>query len=349
MPDEIKKKEIIKQRELLKTLPYFLTEYFRAIENVTSQKTRIGYCYDLRIFFNYLIKNERDFQHIKLIEDFEIDDFKTINIDHLESYIDYLSYYTKVDEQGVIRDLTNAEKGKSRKISALRTLFKFYFKRRIIGSNPAELLMLPKIHDKAITRLEPHEVSLLLDVIENGDKLSEGQKKYHNITKKRDFAIIILMLGTGMRVSECVGIDLNHLNFDNNSVLVTRKGGNQVILYFGKEVRKGLIEYIKEREVLMLETSDDAFFLSMQKKRITTRAVQNLVKKYAKNVTTLKNISPHKLRSTFGTNLYKESGDIYLVADALGHSDVNTTRKHYAEIDDERRRTAPGFITLREE
>ncbi len=347
--DENKKKEILKQRELLSTLPYFITEYFRAIENVTSQKTRIGYAYDLRIFFKYLISIEKDFQFINNIIDFEIDHLKDVNIEHLERYVDYLSYYRKVDNDGVIRDITNEERGKSRKISSIRTLFKFYFKRRVLNSNPAELLLLPKIHDKAITRLEPHEVSVLLDVVESGDKLSENQKKYHAKTKKRDFAIIALLLGTGMRVSECVGINIEHINFDNNSVLITRKGGNETILYFGSEVREALIDYMKEREVLMLETVDSAFFLSIQKKRITTRSVQKLVKKYAQNVTTLKNISPHKLRSTFGTNLYRESGDIYLVADALGHRDVNTTRKHYAEIDDEKRRTAPKYITLREE
>ncbi len=344
-----KKKEILKQRELLNTLPYFITEYFRAIENVTSPKTRIAYAYDLRIFFKYLINNEYDFKKIEDIRDFEIDHLEAVNIEHMERYVDYLSYYTKIDKHGVITDMTNEERGKSRKISAIRTLFKFYYKRRTLSSNPAELLLLPKIHDKAITRLEPHEISILLDIVESGDKLSKGQKKYHTITKKRDFALITLLLGTGMRVSECVGINLNHINFDNNSILITRKGGNETILYFGKEVRNSLLEYMKERETLMLETDEDALFLSIQKKRISARSVQKLVKKYAQNVTTLKNISPHKLRSTFGTNLYKQSGDIYLVADVLGHRDVNTTRKHYAEIDDEKRREAPGYITLREE
>ena len=86
----------------------------------------------------------------------------------------------------------------------------------------------------------------------------------------------------------------------------------------------------------------------MQKNRISVRAVENLVKKYSRTVTTLKNITPHKLRSTYGTQLYRETGDIYLVADVLGHRDVNTTRKHYADIEDERRRKAAGKVKLRE-
>jgi integrase len=72
------------------------------------------------------------------------------------------------------------------------------------------------------------------------------------------------------------------------------------------------------------------------------------VKKYASNLTNIKKITPHKLRSTYGTSLYRETGDIYLVADVLGHKDVNTTKKHYAAIEDERRRSAANIVKLRE-
>ena len=79
------------------------------------------------------------------------------------------------------------------------------------------------------------------------------------------------------------------------------------------------------------------------------RSVENLVKKYARIVTPLKKITPHKLRSTYGTNLYKATNDIYLVADVLGHADVNTTKKHYAALEDERRRSARNKVRLRED
>ena len=86
----------------------------------------------------------------------------------------------------------------------------------------------------------------------------------------------------------------------------------------------------------------------MQNRRMAVRSVENLVKKYASRVTSLKKITPHKLRSTYATNLYKETGDIYLVADVLGHKDVNTTRKHYAAIEQDSRRRAAKAIQLRE-
>ena len=132
-------------------------------------------------------------------------------------------------------------------------------------------------------------------------------------------------------------------------IISGRKGGYETVVYFGDEVADALLDYLEKRShIIPLEGHEQALFLSMQNRRITVRAVQNLVKKYASLVTTLKKITPHKLRSTYGTSLYRETGDIYLVADVLGHKDVNTTRKHYAAIEDERRRSAANKVRLRE-
>ena len=159
-----------------------------------------------------------------------------------------------------------------------------------------------------------------------------------------------LLLGTGMRVSECVGINIKDLDFQNNAVKVTRKGGNEVFLYFGEEVRETLADYLEERQnAPTKDENEDALFLSSQGKRIGVRTVQNMVKKNTHRALQSKKITPHKLRSTFGTNLYQETGDIYLVADVLGHADVNTTRKHYADIEDSRRRMAATRIRLRKD
>ena len=123
-----------------------------------------------------------------------------------------------------------------------------------------------------------------------------------------------------------------------------------MIVYFGDEVAQALTDYMEgdRKNVTPIAGHEHALFLSTQRKRIGIRAVENLVKKYAKHVTPLKKITPHKLRSTYGTALYQETGDIYLVADVLGHKDVNTTRKHYASVGDARRRTAAKYVKLRE-
>ena len=162
-------------------------------------------------------------------------------------------------------------------------------------------------------------------------------------------AIITLLLGTGIRVSECVGLDKNNIDFKNNGILIKRKGGYEDIVYFGEEVHKALTDYMNEREHIMPESGhENALFLSLQNKRISVRSVELLVKKYAKTVTSLKKITPHKLRSTYGTTLYQETGDIYLVADVLGHKDVNTTKKHYAAQNEERKRYAATVVKLRD-
>ena len=183
-----------------------------------------------------------------------------------------------------------------------------------------------------------------------GNTLTGQAKVYYEKTKKRDLAILTLLLGTGIRVSECVGLDLNDVDFKNNGIKVTRKGGNEMVVYFGDEVADALMEYIEtDRKFIQPITGhENALFLSTQKRRMGVQAIENMVKKYARQVTPNKKITPHKLRSTYGTSLYKETGDIYLVADVLGHKDVNTTKKHYAAIDEDRRRQAASAVKLRE-
>ena len=147
----------------------------------------------------------------------------------------------------------------------------------------------------------------------------------------------------------CAYLNLDDIDFKNGGIHIHRKGGKEVTIYFGTEVEDALLDYLEERhEIEAFPGHEQALFLSLQKKRISVRSVENLVKKYAQLVAPLKKITPHKLRSTYGTNLYRETGDIYLVADVLGHADVNTTKKHYAALEDERRRSARNAVTLRE-
>lgn len=341
--DEQNKQNILKMRAVLETLPSFCKTYFRGIEEYTSARTRLAYAYDLRVFFEYLhecnsICAKMDITDIPLSI---LDELTRID---MEEYLEYMSLYQKDG-----RDISNTERGKARKLSALRSLYNYFYQNEMLKNNPASLVSTPKLHEKAIIRLEPNEVAILLDQVEDGAKLTQKQLDYHKKTKIRDVALLTLLLGTGIRVSECVGLDIRDVDFDVCGIKVRRKGGYEAIVYFGQEVENALLDYLEEREhIIPLEGHEDALFLSMQNRRITVRAVENLVKKYSSKVTTLKKITPHKLRSTYGTTLYRESGDIYLVADVLGHKDVNTTRKHYAAQEDEHRRRAVKYIQLRE-
>lgn len=347
---EQKQKKAVRLRELLETLPHFSYEFFRGIEPTTSIQTRIAYAYDLNIFFHYLVNNIPNFQD-KTNKELVLSDLDEVEVEYIEMYLDYLSYYKRphpVYKEKIV-EYQNNEKGKARKLATLRTMYTYFYKKQKIKSTPTNLVDLPKIHEKNITRLEVDEVARLLDHVESGDDLTKSQKKFHQHTRLRDLALITLLLGTGIRVSECVGLNLSDIDFDVNGLKITRKGGNEVIIYFGDEVEKALLDYIDVRNLNPKIKPEhlEALFISLQNKRISVRSVQNIVKKYASLVTSLKNISPHKLRSTYGTTLYQETGDIYLVADVLGHKDVNTTRKHYAQIEDARRRQAAGVVKLR--
>ena len=179
--------------------------------------------------------------------------------------------------------------------------------------------------------------------------LTKKQLERHTNLKIRDLAILTLLLGTGIRISECIGLDIKDVDFDKSRIKVVRKGGYEAYVYFGDEVYDALETYIEQRKhSIPLSGHENALFLSMQNRRLTVRSVENLVKKYARLVNNLKKITPHKLRSTYGTTLYQETGDIYLVADVLGHKDVNTTRKHYAAMKDAHKRKAAKTIKLRE-
>ena len=333
----------LKLRELLSLLPRFCRSYFIGIEPTTSSRTRIAYAYDLGVFFQYMHENNPVCNKME-IPDFPIEVLDQIKAQDLEEYLNWLKYYIKDDMEHM-----NSERGISRKLACLRSFYHFFFRTERIATNPAELVKMPKLHEKTIVRLDVDEVASLLDEVESGENLTKRQRAYHAQTKKRDLALLTLMLGTGIRVSECVGLDMTDVDFKNNGIKVHRKGGYESIVYFGEEVEQALLEYMKERsEIFPAEGNANALFLSMQKKRMSVRSVENLVKKYSKLVTSLKNITPHKLRSTYGTSLYQETGDIYLVADVLGHSDVNTTKKHYAALDDDRRRYARNKVRLRE-
>ena len=338
------KKYTLKIRALLSELPLVCGSFFRSIESQTSVLTRYGYAVDLRGFFQFAVAQDDLFPG-KAVPSLTVTDLEKIRAYHIELYLNEVSLYQKGE-----RELVNQEISKARKLSTLRSFFKYLHKQEMLQTNVAALVDIPKLYEKAIVRLEPNEVADLLDLAENGEGLSERQKKYHAATKLRDVAILTLFLGTGIRISELVGIDLDDIDLENDAFVVTRKGGSEDILSFGNEVHRALEDYLYQREnQTALPGHEDALFLSMQMRRITARAVENLVKKYAHLAAPLKKITPHKLRSTYGTMLYHETEDIYLVADVLGHKDVNTTRKHYAATSEEHKRIAAKKIRLRDD
>lgn len=323
---------------IVDNLPYYVQDFFIGVELNTSPLSRLNYAYDLRVFFNFLTK--KVFRNKQICE-IELSDLAKLEASDFELFLSYLSHYEINGKQERC-----TETGKARKLSTLRAFYKHFYNKNALPSNTPTKVSMPKIHEKEIIRLDSNEnvdeIGDMLYVVGSGKGLSDRQAAYHDATKLRDVAIVTLFLGTGIRISELVGLNLEDIDFKTSSFVVTRKGGNRAVLYFNDDVYNAVKMYYDQRTFDKNVSKDEkALFLSLQNKRIAVRSVQNLVKKYAKIISPLKKITPHKLRSTFGTNLYRQTGDIYVVADCLGHKDVNTTKKHYAAItEDERKKAA---------
>lgn len=351
---DMKSKDYFTEREIscierldviIDKLPYYVRDFFIGVELRTSALTRLNYGYDLRVFYDFLSKKvfRKDVELIKL------SDLAQLDASDIEYFLSYLSNYTINDKKERC-----TETGKARKLSTLRAFYKYFFNKNLLPANTPTKVSMPKIHEKEIIRLDSNEkineIADMIYTVETGEGLTKRQRDFHNTTRLRDTAIITLFLGTGIRISELVGLNVDDIDFNTNSFVVTRKGGNRAVLYFNNEVASALCDYMENsRDKNNPNNEEVALFLSLQNKRISTRSVQELVKKYAKIVSPLKKITPHKLRSTFGTNLYKKTGDIYVVADCLGHKDVNTTKKHYAAITEDIRKKAALTIELKKD
>ncbi|MDR3022135.1 MAG: tyrosine-type recombinase/integrase [Clostridiales bacterium] len=324
------------------TLPDFCDKFFIGIQGRTSPLTRLGYAFDLKIFFDFLIKKE--ICKKSEVKELTLKDIDGITAFDLEFFLDYLNSFEYNE-----KSLQNGECGKERKLSAVRAFVRYFYKKDLLKQDIGSKVSSVRVKQKNIVKLEIDEVVKLLDMVELGTySVSNHQKKYLEKCKFRDLAILTLFLGTGIRVSELVGIDEKDIDFENNSFCIVRKGGNKTILYFNEEIANTLKQYKSWKVKNFDNTEQKAFFISMRGTRLCVRAIENMVKKYSLLVAPLKKISPHKLRTTFGTNLYKETQDIYAVAEVLGHKDVNTTKKHYAEISEEIKRLAIQKIKLRD-
>ena len=314
----------------------FANEYL--VTKNKAPRTVLGYVGDIKVFFEYLEKT----MGIPVMQ-IRIQTLGSLTADDIQDYLMYLMRYNRTDSnnQKTIRE-SNQASSRARKLSSLRALYRYLIAHNHLEKNVAELVDMPKIEEKAITYLEKEEVRDVLQGAETGGSLTEAQFKFAKSSRMRDIAILTLLLNTGIRVSEMVGIDLQDIDWNERRIKIFRKGRKEQYVYFNDPVAETLQDYIDyERKTPSEDMS--ALFISRKGQRISVRAVERLVKKYTASVVPMKRITPHKLRSTFATNLYEETGDIYVTSDALGHSSLETVKK-YTNLHDERRRKAAEAI-----
>ena len=334
---------ILKTRQILEEIPDYCSLFINGIEVKTTAYTRLQYAQYLKTFFVFLTQNNVIYKNYRL-RDIPITVLDSLKPCDIDEYLHWLGLY-KIDDT----TYQNGENGKAAKLSALSAFYQYLAKHEIIEKNPVSLVNRPKLHTKNIITLSPNEVAIFLDKIEAGEGLSSKQAKWHEQTVERDVAIATLLLGTGIRVSELVGLDLTDVDFENNCISIIRKGGNEDIVYFSDEVAESLFYYLETgRPRLRQYDNENSLFLSIRGTRLAVRSVQAMIKKYALKYVPGKHITAHKLRSTYGTQLYEETGDIYLVANTLDHKDINTSARHYVKQSESKKRYAGSVISLRE-
>lgn len=348
--EEEMKKVKLQTESVCSELPDYVSLFIKSIKQRTEPKTRQAYVMDIRNFFEYiqeiLFNNDDAFK----LKDITLETLSSLDRGFFEDYMDHLELYTKKYKKSYIREgkeyfqettkeFSNDRNSIKRKLSTLRKFYNFLYINGYIENNNIIKVEIPKLKEKEIVYMTENEASDFIEGVVNGiNNDSAMSKAYHEKLGVRDKAIVLLLLSTGLRVSECVGLDINDVDFVNNCVRVIRKGGKEGLVYFSDDTHEALKEYLDERKRIIGDIdTENALFLSSRKTRLSKRSIQSLVVKYAKATVPMKNITPHKLRSTYGTALNNKTRDIYVVASVLGHNNINTTAKHYSHMSDQRK------------
>lgn len=324
---------------LLEQLPFFCSEYLhdkRALHKY-QPRTYVAYLSDVLNFFKYLCQTHEFFKETSC-EKITPEQLNTLTRKDILAYLSDITTYDHPDK----KILTNAESGKARKLASLRSIFSYLIGEGKMAHNPAGQVDTPSKKASDVVYMTTPQQQILLSNLENGYAYSPAQNFMHysddNKIHIRDMAIIYLFLGTGIRVSELVSLNMDDVNFRDRSIFVTRKGGKKQTLYFSSDVEDKLLSYLDYSRPQFLNMDQDgelidieALFLSSRKQRMSVRSVQSMLEKYTSYTfkdETDKKISCHKLRSTYATNLLEETLDASLVADTLGHADLSVVSKY---------------------
>lgn len=351
------KSESEKLREILRELPDYVVNFFYAKDSVYQPKTKVAYAIDLRVFLKYLLEAIPDRFPYPSITQIPMDALDQLRPNDIVMFLAYLDEYSMKDADGnyitrttptgkeKIQVFENSPSGKRRKLASIKAFFKYMVINEYMTKNPATYVDIPKVPKKPIVALTESETKRLKKNVQTGAQKTEREKVFFEKTKLRDNAIIMLFLGTGIRISELLNIDMYDLDLDEQRLLVRRKGGHTEFVYFKKEVLTALSDYIElERPVLMKMKSEKEkkangpLFVSNRGTRITINRVGQIVKEYGTFVLPPNvKFSAHLLRKSFGTQLYERSGgDVSLVQHALGHADSSTTTRFYIDFDKNR-------------
>lgn len=332
-----------KLMNFLSNLPDFVFDYIEIAYDGESINTQIGYSIDIKTFLEYLQKFK--FKDVKNTEDFTVSHMEQITLRDLNAFTSYLKEYetdtVTIDGKHVKRIRRNSAYGINRKLSGIRGLFSYLYKNDLISQNITDKVDFKKVHQKMKRPLSTQETVNLLDVIYNGEKYYSGRDltEYKN-RKQRDIALFTAYLGTGCRVSELINLDITDVCFESSSFIVTRKGGDEQEIFMPIQVENEMFSYMQERMENEKASDEKALFVSRLGKRMTAQGVEKILKKYCATVGIFDSdkARPHALRRTFACNLIADGIDIKMVAELMGHKNIEVTHKYYTQYAIEKRK-----------
>ena len=324
-----------KVNELLKEMPEFVSDFIYNFGRIENYATKLEYCRDIKIYLEFITTYLKEYCD-KDITDLSLDDVANIEILDINRFLTTLSGNHK-------------ETTVKRKRASLSSMYGFFVATGKMSRNPIAATKSIKIPNKDVVYLTNDEQRTLLETVRYGTKLNESIAKVHYIYADRDSAMFILLLDTGLRVSEMLSTDIIDYNLEECSVVVTRKGGDTQVVYYSDECRDYLDIYFKSQKAKYeLSSSDLKFpaFTTSTGKRLGVRAIEMLVKKYVAACIPEKAriISPHKLRSSFAMSFYAASDkDILLLKKKMNHKSIQTTNI-YAKASDSAMRESRSIL-----
>lgn len=293
-------------------------------------------------FYNYMEADQKSYASIKHYIEYVCDFMNSVNKnddkDHFYKYVtvaeirEYIVSLRRRMENG--KEIKNSDSIQATRWSALNAFFNFLVMDDYLDVNPMSKTKRPKNRtEKEIVYLEQDEIETILNKIKK-----ESKPQFVN----RDLAIIMLGVATGIRVGALVQINVEDINFKENTIHVIEKGGKDRYLKFGNNARNILSSWLIDRNTYFEDVDTDALFISQWRQRLTTEGVRKLMSKYADGING-KHITAHKLRSSTATNLAKNGVDIQTIANILGHQSVITTQR-YAAVLEENKQNATNVL-----
>lgn len=330
-----------KLTEKLQQLPDFVCDFIFSIQN-KQIRTRFEYCKDIRTFLEYLVLLDKFAG--KDIMSFIPKDIDLLDERDIWNFLSHLTSYKKtfVTPTGKVKTqvFTNGDVGKSRKMATIHEFFGYLLDKELTSTDVSRKVDITVHAKKKIKdRLDFKDIEKFYTTIIDDVNIENTRKQiFHEKVKFRDYIIVLIFSYTGIRVSELVQLDVDDISVDQKAMVVIRKGGDQEKVPIPSRILEDIAEYVEKRKQMTgLEgEAKNALFVSLHKRRIDPRTIRQMLEKYRQRSGIDIHITPHVFRRTFGTRHYNRYRDMFLTAKILGHSSAETTRKFYADPDEDR-------------